>query len=114
MIFAFQDHSTQGELAEIGLKAIQTRDRSFTLLKTKDRSRVIREIKLQKIGHLAKLPGMESFQAADRNHMPHPHHTLQSFINQNASEDSSTTDEVMVDWQAPIKMKLVILPDRLT
>ena len=113
-LFAFQDHSTQGELADIGLKAIQRKNRLANRIHPKERSRVIREIKLQKIQHLVSLPGMESFQAVDRNHLPHPHHTMQGFINQNATDDLSTDLDSIVDWQTPIKIKLVFLPDELT
>ena len=96
------------------MKAIQKKNRLATLLSAKERSRVIREIKLQKIGHLSKLPGLESYQPVDRNHLPHPHHTMQGFINQNASEESSTDLDLIVDWQAPIRLNLVLLPDKLT
>ena len=69
---------------------------------------------LQKINHLVTLPGLESFQAVNRNQLPHPHHTMQGFLNQNASEDLSTDQDLMVDWQAPIKLRLVLLPDEIT
>ena len=114
-IFAFRDHSSTGELVDIGVDAIQAAKKTAPRIQApKERARIMREIKLQKVQHVANLPGMESFQAADRNHVPHPHHTMLGFINQNASEDVSADNQIIVDWHVPIRMRLILLPDEIT
>ena len=113
-VFAFQDHSTIGELADICLKAMQKKDKALAKLNPTVRDARIRELKLQKLQHVAALAGMESFEAVGRNNFPKSHHTMLSFVNQNASPEVNTTSEVLVNWNAPIKLELVFLPDSLT
>ena len=102
-------------MVDIGIRAIQATNKlASKITNEKERARLLREIKLQKIQHVANLPGMESFQPMARNHFPHAHHTVLGFINQNASEDVSSDDQIIVDWHVPIRMRLVFLPDELT
>ena len=57
---------------------------------------------------------MEDHEAVDRDRLPKAHHTFQSFINQSASIEASKTKDILVDWNIPIKLRLTLLPDRIT
>ena len=73
-----------------------------------------REWLLQKINLVSQLPGMEEFEAIDRDRLPKGRHTFQSFINQSATVEVSATKDILVDWNVPLKLKLVLLPDCVT
>ena len=81
---------------------------------TQERTKAIRELLLQKLQKIAELPGMEDHEAVDRDRLPKAHHTFQSFINQSASIEASKTKDILVDWNIPIKLRLTLLPDRIT
>lgn len=112
-IFGYQDHTTSNELAELALKAVQQVNKLQRQLGP-NRERIIREIKLQKLKHIENLAGMEAFEAVDRDRFPKLHHSFISFVNQSASEDASTTNDILVTWNAPIKLRLIFIPDVLT
>ena len=78
------------------------------------RLKLQREFLLQRLQNFADLPGLEEFKAIDRNRLPKEYHNFQAFINQSASVDASATKDIMVDWNAPIKLKLILLPDKIT
>ena len=88
-------------------------DSSVTTFTVPQRKKVLRELQLQKLQKIAQLPGMESYEAIDRDRLPKEYHTFQPFINQSASLESSKSKDIMVTWSAPIKIKLVLLPDTL-
>ena len=77
------------------------------------RTKAIREMKLQKLQHIAKFKGLENFEAVERDRFPKSHHTFQTFINQSASTDVSKSEERLVDWNLPIKLRLIFLPDQI-
>ena len=89
---------------------------SIMALKPTDRLKVKREVLLQTLQHLAELPGLENFQAMGRDRLPKPYHNFQSFVNQNASEDFQRpeTMDILVDWNVPIRFKVILLPDNIT
>ena len=77
-------------------------------------SKACREVMLEKLNRIAELDGMEDYEAIDRDRLPKEYHSFQAFINQSASEEVSVLKEMLVDWNAPIKMKLIFLPDSIT
>ena len=78
------------------------------------KEKIRRELTLQRLQKIANLPGMERFEAIDRDRLPKPYHDILSFINQSVNEDSSATNDIMVTWHLPISMRLILLPDTLT
>ena len=84
------------------------------ILSVAQKDKIRREFTLQRLQNVASLPGMEGFEAIDRDRLPKPHHDFQSFVNQSASAESSATNDIMVNWHLPISFKLVLLPDMLT
>ena len=78
------------------------------------RDRICRDFLWQRLQNIANLPGMESIEAIGKSELPKPYHDFQSFVNQCASLELSKTDEVLVDWNAPIKLRLTLLPDAMT
>jgi len=82
-----------------------------------DQSRKVkanRELMLQKLQNIAELPGMELYEAVDRDQLPKSYHTFRNFVNQSANPDVSKSKDVLVDWNVPIKVKLILLPDLIT
>lgn len=114
-IFAFKDHSSLDEKSDIVWNAFQTMPGSSTA--KFDRSRKIkanRELMLQKLQKISELPGMEMYEPVDRDQFPKSYHRFRAFVNQSANPNLSKTKEVMVDWNLPVKLKLILLPDQLT
>ena len=106
-----QSPSMEVALVQERFRKLDSSDTTFTV---PQRSKVLREMLLQKLQIIADLPGMESFEAVDRDRLPKVHHTFQSFVNQSASVEASKTKDIMVTWNAPIKIKMVLLPDTIT
>ena len=98
------------QLVQEQFRHLDTSESTFTV---PQRTKVKREMLLQKIQKIASLPGMESFEPVDRDRLPKSHHTFQSFVNQSASKEASKSQDIMVTWNAPIKVKLVLLPDAI-
>ena len=98
------------------LEEFEKKEGKKNALSASQRLKVCREFLLQRLQNVENLTGMDDFEALDRDRLPKSHHSLQSFINQSASREaqSAETNDVMVDWNAPIKMKLVLLPDSVT
>ena len=95
-------------------KAFQSLNPGIRPFDPSQRAKAVRELMLQKLQKIADLPGMEMFQAVDRDQLPKPYHTFQTFINQSATPDVSKSKVVMVDWNVPIRVKLILLPDDIT
>ena len=113
-IFAYKDHGLPIESVETVLAAFRQVDPNQPNFTPKERVKAVRELLLQKIQKIASLPGLEDHEAVDRDRLPKAHHTFQSFINQSASIEASKTNDILVDWNIPIKLRLTLLPDRLT
>ena len=64
-------------------------DSSDTTFSVPQRKKVLREMQLQKLQKVAQLPGMESYEAIDRDRLPKAYHTFQPFVNQSVSLESS-------------------------
>ena len=96
------------------MEEFQKVDKTKIELTPTKRLKLQREFMLQRLQNFADLPGLEEFQAIDRNRLPKEYHNFQGFVNQSATSDSSATKDLMVDWNAPIKIKLVLLPDNVT
>ena len=78
------------------------------------REKIRREMTLQRLQRIAEMPGMERYEAIDRDRLPKPYHDILSFFNQSASLESSKTKDIMITWHLPISMRLILLPDSLT
>ena len=78
------------------------------------KEKVRRELTLQRLQKIADLPGLESYQAIDRDRLPKPHHDFLSFLNQSAVLESSATKDILVTWHLPISMQIILVPDVLT
>ena len=107
------DHGTPVEEVGYVWNACQRKQRDHVQFGTAAKQKIRRELKLQKLQHLAELPGLEQFQAVDRHQLPKEYHTFQAFLNQSATEEISKSKEILVDWNQPIKLKMVFLPDTL-
>ena len=105
-----QSPSMEVQLIGEEFKKIDSSDTTFSV---PQRKKVLREMQLQKLQKVAQLPGMESYEAIDRDRLPKAYHTFQPFVNQSVSLESSKSKDIMVTWSAPIKIKLVFLPDTL-
>ena len=99
------------QLVKEQFKKLTSSDTTFS---APQREKIKRELLLQKLKNIALLPGMESYEAVDRDRLPKAYHTFQPFINQSASLEASKSKDIMVTWSAPIKINLVLLPDVLT
>ena len=107
---------TQNEMVDRALKEFdkkEARQQPF-VMSSSVKAKIRREITLQRLQQVAQLPGMEEYEAIDRDRLPKPHHQFQAFINQSASEESSATKDILVDWNVPIKIRVILLPDVLT
>ena len=105
---------TQNEMIDKALSEFSKRDPLSRPLQPSVRAKIKRELTLQRLQQIAQLPGMEEFEAIDRDRLPKPHHQFQSFVNQSASPESSATKDMLVDWNLPIKLRVIFLPDVLT
>ena len=102
---------TQHEMIQKVTSEFQKIEPSSRPLEPSQRSRIRREFNLQRIKHVADLEGMEDFEAVERDRFPKEYHGFQAFVNQNASKESTKSGDVLVDWNAPIKIKMILLPD---
>ena len=75
------------------------------------KARMKREFTLQRLRLVAELEGLGDCEAIDRDRFPKAYHGFQAFVNQNASKESTKAGDVMVDWNAPIRIKMILLPD---
>ena len=107
------DHTTANEIVTLVKREFQKLER-VDMLSPAQKEKIRREFTLQRLQNVAQLPGMEGFEAIDRDRLPKSHHDFQSFVNQSASVDSSATNDIMVNWHLPISLKLILLPDVLT
>ena len=105
---------TQNEMVDKAVAEFAKKDTVNRPLPPSARAKIKREITLQRLQQIAQLPGMEGFETVDRDRLPKPHHQFQSFVNQSASPESSVTKDMLVDWNLPIKIRVVLLPDALT
>ena len=78
------------------------------------KDKIRREFTLQRLQKLADMPGLERYEAIDRDRLPKPYHDFLSFINQSVSSDSSATQDIMVTWHLPISLRMILIPDSLT
>ena len=113
-IFAYKDHALPNEGPETVWKAFKRDDPDLAPFNQQRRLKASRELLLQKLSAIADLPGLEDHEAVDRDRLPKPHHTFQSFINQSASIEASKTKDILVDWNLPVKLRLTLLPDAIT
>ena len=104
---------TPGDMVAIAKNEFQKIERC-DFLSQAQRQKIRREINLQRLQKIAEIPGMEGYEAIDRDRLPKPHHDILSFLNQSASLDSSATKDLLVTWHLPITMQLILLPDTLT
>ena len=86
----------------------------FAVTDGNTRSRYKREILLKRLHLLAEQPGLENYEAVDREHLPKDYHSFQSFITLNSTLEFSKNKVKMVEWTKPIKLQLVFLPDTIT
>ena len=110
-VFAFMDHqsaSMEVALVQEHFRKWNSSESTFTV---PQRAKVLRELLLQKIQKIADLPGMESFEAVDRDRLPKAYHTFQSFVNQSVTIEASKSKDILVTWNAPIQIKMILLPD---
>ena len=113
-IFAYKDHSTAAESSDLVWKSFQQMNPRPKPFDQGRRIKANRELMLQKLQKVAEIPGMEMYEAVDRDQLPKSYHTFRGFINQSANPDISKSKEVLVDWNLPIKLKLILLPDQIT
>ena len=69
---------------------------------------------LKKLQLIAEQPGLENFEAVDRDHLPKEYHSFKSFITVNATLEFSKSKIKLVEWTKPLKLQLVFLPDTIT
>ena len=113
-LFAYRDHSKTNDRAEVVWKAFQ---KIIPKIKPFDQARRIkanRELMLQKLQKISEIPGMELYEPVERNQFPKSYHTFRSLVNQHATPDVSSSKDILVDWNLPIKLKLILLPDQIT
>ena len=112
-LFAVYDHTNPSDVVNRAVKEFSKHE-NLSSTAPYQREKICREFLLQRLQNIAKLPGMEEFEAIDKPRLPKMYHDFQSFVNQCASLELTRADEVLVNWNAPIKFKLVLLPDSLT
>ena len=112
-IFEIKDHSVNSDWINPVWRECRTRKPNLDRFMPKAQERISREVKLQRLQHVSHLRGMELYEAVDRDRLPKSHHTFQGFINQNASTEITTQKDVLVDWNLPIKLQVVYLPDQI-
>lgn len=119
-IFAYRDHSRPSEAVHRAWKEFQKVDPSLEehlrtiTFDAPTRNRYKREILLKRLQLLENQPGLEDFEAVNRDHLPKDYHSFKSFITLNATLEFSKSKIKMVEWTKPIKLKLVFLPDSIT
>ena len=112
-LFAVKDHMSRNDMVSVVKHHFQKIERCDNPTQPQ-KEKIRRELTLQRLQKIAELPGMQRFQSIDRDRLPKPHHDFLSFLNQSASLESSATKDIMVTWQLPIKMQVILLPDSLT
>ena len=113
-IFAYRDHSRPSEAVHRAWLEFKKLDPKISAFDVPTRNRYRREILLKRLNLLADQPGLEDFQAVNRDHLPKDYHSFKSFITLNATLEFSKSKIKLVEWTKPIKLKLVFLPDSIT
>ena len=112
-LFSYKDHATPGEIVTAIREQFQRVERNSRAPNPQERTKIRREFTLQILQHIAATAGMESYEAIDRDRLPKIHHLFQAWLNQSANMELSATKDMLVDWNIPIKLKLIFLPDNI-
>ena len=113
-IFAFKDHARPSESVHRVWTEFKKVDQTVQKFDVPTRNRYRREMLLKRLQLIAEQPGLENFEAVDRDHLPKEYHSFKSFITVNATLEFSKSKIKLVEWTKPLKLQLVFLPDTIT
>ena len=113
-IFAFKDHARPSEAVHKIWTEFKKLDSTIQKFDVPTRNRYRREMLLKRLQLIADQPGLENFEAVDRDHLPKEYHSFKSFITLNATLEFSKSKIKLVEWTKPLKLQLVFLPDTIT
>ena len=113
-LFTFQDHSGPRDTSKLVWERFKAVEPSIRPFGPQQDTKACREVMLEKLARIAELSGMEEFEAIDRDRLPKDYHSFLAFINQSASVEVSVLKEKLVDWNSPVRIKLIFLPDSIT
>ena len=113
-IFAYRDHARPSESVHKAWTEFKKLDPNIPKFDVPTRNRYRREMLLKRLQLIADLPGLENFEAVDRDHLPKEYHSFKAFITLNATLEFSKSKIKLVEWTNPLKLQLVFIPDAIT